>query len=284
MMYHTQNLGGYLPLQNPDSSSTSDEFPENVYIPQADSNERWLRLNSRITQLVTVTVVICTIVDLLVLLFFTVRSLPPGVLSGVKPTEFRSSYINLDILYSKGNISSSQHGPIVNHALSFVQVSLTEPEKIIPTYHTGSSMEKFGFVPFIERRLLVTPEISTVAQFRAIDFGMESCSLAVGVPSLNQTEGQAMPLPTFTLDVYSLPIRNKLELRTVSYSSLPPTKSLFAQLVLTEDTVVQTPNFPCQSLSYHTFFLACSDPDCHLDLIGTRNDQSGLFMYQYQTI
>lgn len=118
-------------------------------------------------------------------------------------------------------------------------------------------------------------KISTVTQFRVVDFGMESCSLAVSVPQFNETDGQVMSAPTFTLYVHTLPIQEKLDLHAVSYSSLPTTKSLFAQLVLLEGSLVQTPIFPCRTLSYHTFFLACSSPDCHLDLIGTMGGESG---------
>lgn len=97
-------------------------------------------------------------------------------------------------------------------------------------------------------------EILIVYQFRAIDFEMESCSLAVGVPTLNETGGRVMFPPTFTLDVYTLPPRERFDLQAVSYPSLPTTKTLFAQLVLSEGTNVQTPKFPCRTLSYHTFF------------------------------
>ena len=81
--------------------------------------------------------------------------------------------------------------------------------------------------------------------------------------------------PTFTLDVYTLPIQERLNLQAVSYSSLPPTKTLFARLALSEGIIVQTPKFPCRTLSYHTFLLACSHPDCRLDLIRTTYDESG---------
>lgn len=110
-----------------------------------------------------------------------------------------------------------------------------------------------------------------------MDFGMESCTLAVGVPPLNETDGHVMSPPNFTLDVYTLPIRDRLNLQAVSYSSLPgpTTETLFAQLELSEATVVETAMFPCRTLSYHTFFLACSHPDCHLDIIQTTYDESG---------
>jgi hypothetical protein len=222
-------------------------------------------------------------VDLLVLLYLSIRLLP-SVPPDAVHTELRTSYINLDVLYSKGIVNSSYHAPIVNHAFSFVQVSLKDPKKVLPTYHTRFFERRFGPVPLLESRFLVTPGISTVAQFRAIDFGMESCSLAVGVPPLNETHGQVMFPPTFTLDVYTLPIQERLNLQAVSYSSLPPTKTLFARLALSEGIIVQTPKFPCRTLSYHTFLLACSHPDCRLDLIRTTYDESGLFMYQYQTI
>jgi len=134
-----------------------------MYFSGPSSNEperRFHHLTSHfIVRLATVTVIVCTVVDLLVLLYFSVQfhsSVPPG--SG--HMELRSSYINLDVLYSKGNINSSQHGPIVNHPLSVVQVSLTEPRKVLPTYHAGFSMQKFGPIPLVERRLLVTPQVS----------------------------------------------------------------------------------------------------------------------------
>ena len=105
------------------------------------------------------TVIVCTIVDLAVLLCFSVRFRPPVPADAVH-TELRSSYINLDVLYSKGIVNSSHHAPIVNHAFSFAQVSLTDPDKVLPTYHTGFFERRFGPVPLVERRLLVTPQAS----------------------------------------------------------------------------------------------------------------------------
>ena len=96
--------------------------------------------------------------DLLVLLYLSIRLLP-SVPPDAVHTELRTSYINLDVLYSKGIVNSSYHAPIVNHAFSFVQVSLKDPKKVLPTYHTRFFERRFGPVPLLESRFLVTPEV-----------------------------------------------------------------------------------------------------------------------------
>ncbi|KAH7918120.1 hypothetical protein BV22DRAFT_1025126 [Leucogyrophana mollusca] len=240
-----------------------------------------------VTRWAIIVIAMCTVLDLVLVLCVGIQYARSTIWSKPdEPLQIRSSYVNLDVLYANTNISASRHGPIMSHARAFAQVSSAEPDRVYPSY-SGREIRKEGILPLYERRLLVTPEISTIASFRVLDFGMESCSFAVAVPPKNQTtdfisgpQGNG----TVTLDVWSLQVEGALDLRDLSWKTRPRSRSFLGPLTVSYGAIRQMPKFPCRSQSYQTVEISCSTPECNVDVLGVGAEVSSLYMYQYQTV
>ena len=84
-----------------------------------------------------------------------------------------------------------------------------EPDKFDPKWPV-SFLAAYGTIPYNDLRLLVEPEvgslpplrqshnnmprqISTFVQFRALDYGMENCSLALSIPEYGSDAMEIVP-------------------------------------------------------------------------------------------
>lgn len=210
--------------------------------------------------------------------------------------ETRSPYINFDLLYSNTTAQRTRHDPIVNHGRDFVQISSTEPHRAYP-YYGDLVLTEVGPVPPLTRHLLVTPEVSsnfkfyiyppilmeckvsTIAQFRVVDYGMESCSLAITTPPQNDsatTISSSLDLPV-SLEVWTLPAKHKLDLARLTWTTRPQPRAHLGTLTITYGNTYHIPRFECRSGSYQTFELSCSSPDCHIDIMGVGEGKSGKY-------
>lgn len=117
----------------------------------------------RLVRIAVIIIALCTVVDVLLVLSLGIRYYSTSHTASSDDywdnLEMRSSYVNLDQLYSKPTMKSSKHGPIINHARAFVQISSTEPDRVFPPYRKLIQLDD-GFVPPNERRLLMTPQVS----------------------------------------------------------------------------------------------------------------------------
>lgn len=102
-------------------------------------------------------------------------------------------------------------------------------------------------------------QVSTIAQFRAGDFGMERCSLTISIPSLlNLEEEMNITSPSFFsdpvvfVDVWKADVE-EIDRRKLSWSTRPTKQSMFASLELGFGVSWESDEFFCRSGSYHTF-------------------------------
>jgi hypothetical protein len=96
-----------------------------------------------------------------------------------------------------------------------------------------SFLAAYGTVRYNDRRLLVEPEvgsliiitathINTLIQFRALDYGMESCSLALHLPEYgSEAMMEITRVGSSTIDVWSLALDDKIDSQGLSYRSFP---------------------------------------------------------------
>lgn len=209
--------------------------------------------------------------------------------------ELRSSYVNFDLLYGEGStLRPAPHAPIVNHVLALAHVSRARAHAVV-TRNPGGGMTINGYVPLDARRLWVTDDVSTIVQFRAIDYGMENCSLALApTPS---AEGAAPPPPAddvFELDVWALAdaprrpgrrLNANLDVRTLTWASRPARKEHIGTLSVAGGAPGETRMFACPSGSYHTLEIACATTrGCDVDILGVGHVESGIYVKQYQTL
>ncbi|KAJ7454831.1 hypothetical protein FB451DRAFT_1184668 [Mycena latifolia] len=242
----------------------------------------------RLERLVRVAIIViacCTIIDVLLVMYLGIQHYSTNRnAANAEPDdlELRSPYVNLAELYSQTSLKSSKHDPIVNHARAFVQISSTEPDQIFPPYGLMRPVAD-GMVPEYQRHLLVTPTISTIAQFRVADFGMENCSLSITVPPRNESDGHLADEPA-TLDIWSLPVTKKMNMQKLSWATRPTSATFFGSLPVAFGETRRLPGYRCPSGSYQTFEFRCSTPKCKIDIMGSGDKASGVYMYQYQTV
>ncbi|KAN0129145.1 hypothetical protein V8E53_013016 [Lactarius tabidus] len=198
-----------------------------------------------------------------------------------------STYINFDLLYRNGTKTNSNFPPIQGLPRALAQVSSAEPDKIFPQWPV-SYLAAYGTVPYNDRRLLVEPEvISTFVQFRALDYGMENCSLALRIPEFG-SEAMEIARVGSTIDVWSLAVDAKVDLRTLSYRTLPRRIVKVGSFTPKYNMTEQLPSFSCESGTYYAFLLACPQgalrDDCWVDVTNTKEKPIGLYLVQHQTI
>ena len=110
-------------------------------------------------------------------------------------------------------------------------------------------------------------------QFRAIDYGMENCSLALA-------EGAAAGLDV-ELDVWELAeaprrLNSNLDVRTLTWASRPARKEHIGVLSVIGGILGETRTFACSSGSYHTLEIACATMrGCDVDILGVGHGESG---------
>ncbi|KAG2114537.1 hypothetical protein DEU56DRAFT_188818 [Suillus clintonianus] len=233
--------------------------------------------------------IVCTVLDFSMIVWD--RFLRIGPCSAPASNEqlellpFQNPYLNLEVLYNDPNFQSSTHDPIINNVLVIAQVSNMEPQKILPPFQRYKSVEK-STAPIYERRLIVTHELESIAQFRVLDFGMENCSLSLTIPPRNRT-GDLLSTDlddSVILDIWSLPAKHKLDLYNLSWAKLPQPRVHIGHMNASYGTTYRMPSFKCKSQSYQTFAVSCSSPGCLVNVTGKDMAPSGLYMYQSQTI
>ncbi|KAF8466073.1 hypothetical protein DFH94DRAFT_781694 [Russula ochroleuca] len=212
-----------------------------------------------------------------------------AVLFPVEPAKLEtpSTYINFDLLYRNGTKTSSRFPPIRALPRALAQVSSREPDKVYPQWPV-SFLAPYGSVPQNDRHLLVDPEISTFVQFRALDYGMENCSLGLLIPEYDSDDAMEIAHIGTTIDIWSLAVNSKVDLLKLSYNALPRRISQVGSFTPRYNIAEQLPSFACESGTYHAFLLTCPEgahkEDCWLDVTSTKEELVGVYMEQSQTI
>lgn len=155
-------------------------------------------------------------------------------------------------------------------------------QKLVPFLHSQGTcwwhQKSVQYLVFIyPPPILMESKISTIAQFRVIDYGMESCSLAITTPPKNDTASiisSSLDLPV-SLEVWRLATKHKLDVARLTWATRPQPRTHVGTLAISHGTTYHMPRFECRSGSYQTFELSCSSPNCHIDIMGVGKGQSG---------
>ncbi|KAF8521211.1 hypothetical protein BU17DRAFT_11944, partial [Hysterangium stoloniferum] len=127
-------------------------------------------------------IVACSVLDLVTLAYISsVPGLKPPTALPFDKLPFLSSYLHIDEVYAAGGIKPSPREPILNIPHVLAQVDSSAPTSVQYPYPKMFSTHG-GMIPFDERRTIVTPQMSTVAEFHVMDYGMENCSLFLTIP------------------------------------------------------------------------------------------------------
>ena len=209
------------------------------------------------------------------------------------PLEIRNPYIGLDELYEYHIVNSSIHQPIMDKPRRIAHVFRDDPQRPSPIdEHRG--MTPFGMMTPPNQHLSVSSNVSstttsgsdgesgadsgeqkhTILQFRAIDFGMESCELRLQLPALDdKTQDPFVFEGEVLLDVCELEADELLDVPKVSWATRPRCRQQVGTFAATPGSDVSLPQFPCKWGTLHTFEISCSPrtPNCQLDVWATQN-------------
>ncbi|KAL4256369.1 Ubiquitin 3 binding protein But2 C-terminal domain-containing protein [Pleurotus pulmonarius] len=131
--------------------------------------------------------ILCTIFNLVLSFRFeaTLKSnaYPPVTYKDIQSLRRPSQFIRFDEIT---RASPPVHKEFNNYPILMTQVDSAQKDKVFED-DVKRYMTPIGTISPRDRRVLVTDMVSTVAQFRAIDYGMERCELYLALPSLDPT-------------------------------------------------------------------------------------------------
>ncbi|KAJ7817845.1 hypothetical protein B0H14DRAFT_2840964 [Mycena olivaceomarginata] len=144
----------------------------------------------------------------------------------------------------------------VNFPLVLAQIDSSDPTRTAPPFlgvftNIGTIYPELG-------RVVVSKSISTVVQFRALDFGMEACEIRIALPiNASAVSGnRPLTLPSSPIAIFSLEHDKPLHADSLSYSSRPPRGDKIADISLGYGSVWNH-HFKCQMDDMYAFELAC---------------------------
>jgi len=151
-----------------------------------------------------------------------------------------------------------------NYPIGVAQVDAAHKRTVFDP-EEGSIMTNLGTIVPERRRVLVTPTISTIVEFRSIDWGMEDCELHLSLPS-----GDA----SSTVVLYQLNQTHTTDLATLSYETRPPRQAELGTFQPSVEGTAWQHRFACPTDTILTFELACSstsESKCMLEWWQTRD-------------
>ncbi|KAF7329193.1 hypothetical protein MKEN_00179900 [Mycena kentingensis (nom. inval.)] len=120
---------------------------------------------------------------------------PPEAPSPTLKLTYPNPYIGLELAVLPPDAPTPK--PIVNYPLLLAQVNASEPGRAyVQTPHWDST---FGMVYPEDREVIVEDGVSTILQFRTLDFRMERCVLSLEIPSSAKADAEGLPHKRVTL-------------------------------------------------------------------------------------
>lgn len=106
---------------------------------------------------------------------------------------------------------------------------------------------------------VVNTQISTVFQFRAVDWGMEICELRLSLPPTT-IKHLILPAQSFPLSLYRLDSRTPIDITALSHRTRPSRLAKIADIPLSyEEGTLSHRKFHCEMEEVLTFELSCSE-------------------------
>ncbi|KZP03125.1 hypothetical protein FIBSPDRAFT_941672 [Athelia psychrophila] len=158
---------------------------------------------------------------------------------------------------------------LTNFPIIMTQINRTQPALVSPDDSTRR-LTRIGGVSPDARRFAVSNEVSTIAQFRAVDYGLENCSLQFSLQLPLGAEGLDVGnnASTSTVDVWLLDAPMKLDVARLSWDKRPKRRQLFETMRMPWGSAESGGrSFACPWNSMQSFEFACSTDgqDCQLD-------------------
>ncbi|KAJ6490182.1 hypothetical protein DFH09DRAFT_865623, partial [Mycena vulgaris] len=140
--------------------------------------------------------------------------------------------------------------------LVLAQIDSSEPNRVhspLPGVFTsiGTIYPEVG-------QVVVSNSISTIVQFRALDFGMEACELRIEIPTNASmvSANRTLTLSSSSLEIFAVDYNKRLHADTLSYASRPTRGNKIADVVLGYGAQ-WTHHFSCRMDDMFAFELTC---------------------------
>jgi len=239
-----------------------------------------------------IVVVACTLLNVALSLF-------PGVLSLDKVTPQSEALItrqNIHLLRRPnqyiGFDEIQRPNPPVGRQLNTYPILLSLVDTASPDTvfedDFATQMMHSGTITPDDRIVRATPTMSTIVQFRAIDWGMEICELHIDLP----TEDTGRSGHSGALAVYRVNATIPLDSASLSHNTRPPRVAKVANIPLGDDSGVQWHRkFSCVTDEVLSFELGClpqsefdGDDGCFVEWVQIKDAIPAIHMVQHSTM
>jgi hypothetical protein len=235
---------------------------------------------------------ISTSVLSIVLTFRNSLSLAAPIVPVWKPLRHLTPYVNLDRIHVD---VSAAYPPILNFPPVVMQIqtadasrAMLEDDRQHDTVYgviypddrhvvVSERVRKFILLtrPRCANALFFLPQISTILQFRNLDYGMETCTLNITQPLRSSVfDPAARFAETSSIDVWHLEVAGELSPhRPEIWSHAPVRTQVLTTVDWTAGATLSSPEFLCKSGGWSSFELACSPSNSQECLVDFWQDQ-----------
>ncbi|KAJ7744016.1 hypothetical protein DFH07DRAFT_943075 [Mycena maculata] len=214
-----------------------------------------------------------------------VQPTPPLAKSSQTKLTYPNPYVGLE---SAVLTEAARPAPIINFPLLLAQINSSDPTAVYVQQPHWNSL--FGMIYPEDREFMVSNEVSTITQFRTLDFGMERCVVTLGIPSEEGIEDLPektvfRPDGPFTLEIWTLDSDERIDPTALTWANRPPMSDLLATMIVQPGyNLLDSMPFPCPARTFLAFEIRCSTPTCYLRF---RQDKKtprlAFFVTQYNT-
>ncbi|PPQ64164.1 hypothetical protein CVT24_008799 [Panaeolus cyanescens] len=146
---------------------------------------------------------------------------------------------------------------LINYPQQIMQIDAAQPDFVFDD-DPRRYMTRNGIVSPEDRLVKVSKYISTIVEFRAIDFGMENCELKLRIPANATAREHGAPLEHFFIGVYRLDTNKPLDTKALSYNTAPRRLTNVANIEVSPGKPIDYhANFHCPWDTILTFELSC---------------------------
>ncbi|KAG7097814.1 hypothetical protein E1B28_005133 [Marasmius oreades] len=185
----------------PSEGGSTDDVEIEAYVPRPSRKkaENLVYLSACIGGILSSTVSV-------ILLLSGIGGTAQQSMSASLPTRRASTYLGLDKVDFTG---SPTFPPISSFAHVVLQADLQSPQRAM-SEDDRSYYSPEGVIYPDDRHILATPNVSTVVQFRNLDYGMERCALWISTPPVNMSHNPAIRMDDVTIDIWELDMADEL--------------------------------------------------------------------------
>jgi len=249
-----------------DKRSLSSEEAEPFITPHTSDKGARKNSSSILANGMYIVCLACCILNIVVMWRKNAEANDPQLLD-LSTLERPSVYVGLEkVKWSEDRLKSIPD--VRNFPNIIAQVSKTYPDKVFPL-DTRRWLSDRGMLSPDEHQILITADVSTLIQFRILDYGMERCSVTFDFPDETTIRARHrdnnLDLNGITkVNVWELDATTEIDVKTISRRTAPPRKKLVDTLDVKMGNLTSTVEFPCQARSLHTYELGCVAHDCRV--------------------